>query len=151
MTFEYLKCRDQFASITIIYQARVQGEGGGAKWPGPPPPRKWKKKGHQSKFEAISPICCYFFSRKFNFLSYFLSWAPPWKIEKQKKKKKKRLSDFGPSPLTNSWTRACLQIIVIYLENSLFFLIMITNMCPFRGSVGFKYIIYKYDMHYATI
>ena len=27
-----------------------------------------------------------FFSRKYHFLCYFLSWAPPWKIEKQQKK-----------------------------------------------------------------
>ena len=66
-----------------------------------------KKKGHQSKFEAISPIFCYFFSRKYNFLSYFLSWAPPpLKIEKQKKKKKGFQILGPPPPLTNSWTRA---------------------------------------------
>ena len=52
---------------------------GGPEGSGPPyklKSKKKKKKGHQSKFQAISPIFCYFFSRKFNFLSYFLSWAP---------------------------------------------------------------------------
>ena len=36
--------------------------GGGPKGPGPPPLeiKKQKKKSHQSKFEAISPIFCYF-------------------------------------------------------------------------------------------
>ena len=78
--------------------------------------KKKKKKGHQSKYYAISPIFCYFFSRKYHFLSYFLSWAPPppeklkSKKKKKKKKKKKTLSEFGPPPLTNSWTRACLVI-----------------------------------------
>ena len=32
--------------------------------------------GHQSKFEASSPIFGYFFSRKYHFLTHFLSWAP---------------------------------------------------------------------------
>ena len=60
-----------YSNHWIPYQARVQG----------------KKKGHQSKFLAIWPIFCYFFSQKYNFLCYFLSWAPPpWKIKKQKKK-----------------------------------------------------------------
>ena len=43
-----------------------------------------------------------------------ISWAgppPPWKIEKQKKKKK-RFLDF--SPLTNSWTRAWYRYIYKY-------------------------------------
>ena len=58
-------------------QARVQGGG-----LGPPPPleiEKQKKKGHQSKFEASSPIFGYFFSRKYLFLTHFLSWPPPLK------------------------------------------------------------------------
>ena len=38
-----------------------------------------KMKGHQSKFEASSPIFGYFFGRKYNFLTHFLSWAPPQK------------------------------------------------------------------------
>ena len=55
-------------------QARVQ-RGGGL---GPPPRNsKAKKKGHQSKFEATSPIFGYFFSRQYHFLTHFLSWAPP--------------------------------------------------------------------------
>ena len=62
-------------------QARVQG-GGGPKGPGPPPleiekQKKKKKKGHQTKFKVILPIFCYFFSRNYHLLSYFLSWAPP--------------------------------------------------------------------------
>ena len=83
----------------VCIQARVQG--GGAR--GLPPPlemekqkKKSKKKGHQSKFEAISPIFCYFFSRKYNFLSYFLSWAPP--PPKKAKKKKKGFQILGPPP-----------------------------------------------------
>ena len=52
---------------------------------------------------AISPIFCYFFSRKYHFLSYFLSWAPP---EKLKSKKKKCLLD--------SWTRACILLLFVY-------------------------------------
>ena len=44
---------------------------------GPPPLEIEKqKKGHQSKFEASSPIFGYFFSRKYHFLTHFLSWAP---------------------------------------------------------------------------
>ena len=74
---------------------------------GPPPleiKKQTKKKGHQSKFEASSPIFGYFFSRKYHFLTHFLSWAtPPPKILKSKKKKAFR---FCPPPLTNSWTRA---------------------------------------------
>ena len=31
--------------------------------------KKKKKKGHQSKYQATSPIFCYFFSRKYHFLS----------------------------------------------------------------------------------
>ena len=38
------------------------------------------------------------------FSSIFWAGPPP---EKLKSKKKKSLSDFGPPPLTNSWTRAC--------------------------------------------
>ena len=46
-------------------------QGGG---PDPPPPEIEKqKKGHQSKFEASSPIFGYFFNRKY----HFRSWAPP--------------------------------------------------------------------------
>ena len=51
-----------------------------------------KKKGHQSKFKVILPIFCYFFSRKYYLLSYFLSCPPPEKLEL----KKKGLLDFGP-------------------------------------------------------
>ena len=73
-------------------QARVQG--GGYKGRPPPPPRNGKaKKGHQSKSCAISPIFCYFFSRKYHFLCYFLSCPP---LEKLKSKRKKSLSDFRP-------------------------------------------------------
>ena len=55
---------------------------GGAR---PPPPEIEKqKKSHQSKFKAISPIFCYFCSRKYHFLCYFLSTAP---LEKLKSKK----------------------------------------------------------------
>ena len=66
-----------------------------------PPPRNWKakkkKKSHQSKYWAISPIFCYFFTASF--------WAgsPPEKLKSKKKKKAFRL--WAP-PLANSWTRA---------------------------------------------
>ena len=63
--------------------------GGGAQGPGACPPPleiEKQKKGHQSKFSAISPIFCYFFSRKYYFLSYFL--------EKQKKEKKQLKNAF---------------------------------------------------------
>ena len=71
----------------------------------PPPPLEIEKqkKGHQSKFEASSPIFGYFFSRKYHFPSHFLSWVPPPpKILKNQKK----CFQILPPPLTNSWTRA---------------------------------------------
>ena len=45
----------------------------------PPPPLEIEKqkKGHQSKFKAISPIFCQFFSRKYHFLCYFFELGPP--------------------------------------------------------------------------
>ena len=54
-----------------------------------------------------------FFSRKYHFLCYFLSWAPPWKIEKQQKKMF--------APLTNSWTRHCPNNYWEYIILLLFF------------------------------
>ena len=60
-------------NITDITPGACPGRGG----KGPAPPKIEKlKKGHQSKFQAISPIFCYFFSRKYHFLCYYLSWAP---------------------------------------------------------------------------
>ena len=74
--------------------------GGGPKGPGPPPleidKQKKKKKGHQSKFKAILPIFCYFFSRKYHLLSYFLSYISE-KL-KSKKKKKKGFHILPPPP-----------------------------------------------------
>ena len=78
---------------------------GGPRGPAPPPLEieKQEKKSHQSKFSASSPIFFYFFSRKYHFLSYFLTWAPP---EKLKSKNKKKGFQILGLPLTNSWTRA---------------------------------------------
>ena len=73
----------------MIKLPHVQGTGacpgGGGKGP---PPRNWKakNKGHQSKFQAISPIFCYFFSRKYYFLCYFSELGPSLKNWKAKKK-----------------------------------------------------------------
>ena len=59
----------------VIFAGACPG-GGGGKGPAPLLEIEKQKKGHQSKFEAISPIFCYFFSRKYHFLYYFVSWAP---------------------------------------------------------------------------
>ena len=61
------------------YQARVRGGGGGG-GAAPPHEIEKQKKSHQSKFKTISPIFCYFFSRKYHLLCYFLSWAPLEKL-----------------------------------------------------------------------
>ena len=50
------------------------------------------------------------FFRKYHFLSYFLSWAPPPEKLKSKKKKKKKKKRF--QILTNSWTRACVGVLL---------------------------------------
>ena len=78
-----------------MYQARAQAP--------PPLEIEKQKKSHQSKFKAISPIFCYFFSQKYHFLCYLLSWAPLEKL----KSKNESLSDFRPPPppLINYWTR----------------------------------------------
>ena len=55
--------------------------------------KKKKKKVIRANFKLFSPIFCHFFSRKFHFFSYFLSWAPP---EKLKRKKKKGFQILGP-------------------------------------------------------
>ena len=80
-------------------QARVQGGGQGA-WA--PPPLEIEKQKEKEKKRSSEQILSYFtyilllFSRKYHFLSYFLSWVPP--PLKKLKSKKKRLSDFGPPP-----------------------------------------------------
>ena len=58
--------------------------GGGAKGLPPPPPLEIEKQKNK-----------YFFSRKYHFLTYFLSWDPTPEILKSKKKK---LQILGPSP-----------------------------------------------------
>ena len=65
----------------INSQTRVQG---GGPWGLPPleiekqkKKKKKKKKVIRANFKGISPILGYFFSRKYHFFSYFLSWAPP--------------------------------------------------------------------------
>ena len=62
--------------------------GGGARGLCPPPLEIEKqKKVIKGNFNyAISPIFCYFFSRKYHFLCYFLSCPPP-PLEKVKGKK----------------------------------------------------------------
>ena len=89
----------------------------------PPPPleiEKQKKKGHQSKFKAISPIFCYFFSRKYH-LIYFLSWAPPPEKLKSKKKinKKKGFQILGP-PYEFLDTRLIYHILLCHTIMQLF-------------------------------
>ena len=93
--------------MLLYIQARVQG---GGKGPVPPPLKIEKqKKVIKGNFNyAISPIFCYFFSRNYHFLRYFLSCPPP--LEKVKGKKN-CFSDFRPPPLTNSWTRHCILYI----------------------------------------
>ena len=76
---------------TVSIQARVQEAPRGL---GPPPRNCKAKKGHQSEFQAISPIFCYFFSRKYHFLCYFLSWIS-FPLEKLKKK---GFQIFAPPP-----------------------------------------------------
>ena len=60
---------------------RVSREEGGQRACPPPPPRNWKV----MRAWAILPIFCYFFSRKYHFLSYFLSSPPPEKLKSKKK------------------------------------------------------------------
>ena len=101
----------------LYIQARVQGGARGlcymfrGKGPVPPPLEIEKqKKVIKGNFNyAISPIFCYFFSRKYHFLCYFLSCPPP--LEKVKHKKN-CFSDFRPPPsFTISWTRHCILYI----------------------------------------
>ena len=94
----------------IIYSGACLG---GGKGPVPPPPLEIEKQKKVIKGNfnyAISPIFCYYFSRKYYFLCYFLSCPPP-PLEKVKGKKN-CFSDFRPPPLlTNSWTRHCILYI----------------------------------------
>ena len=70
------------------YQARVQG-GGGGMGPAPPPleiEKQRKKKVIKANFKLFHIYFATFFSRKYHFLCYFLSWAPPQLKSKKKKK-----------------------------------------------------------------
>ena len=72
---------------------------GGARGLCPPPPLEIEKQKKVIKGNfnyAISPIFCYYFSRKYHFLCYFLSCPPP-PLEKVKCKKK-CFFDFRPPP-----------------------------------------------------
>ena len=94
---EFLLTSGSADRLVVIITRRVSREGAWA-----PPPleieKQKKKKGHQSKFKAISPIFCYFFTRKYHLLSYFLSWPPP-PPEKMKSKKKKAFRFWAPPPI----------------------------------------------------
>ena len=75
-------------------QARVQG--GGAR---PGPPRNCKAKKKERSSEQILSYFTYIlllFSRKYHFLSYFLSCPPP--LEKLKSKKKMAFRFWAPPP-----------------------------------------------------
>ena len=73
-----------------------RGGGQGACAPPPLEIEKQKKVIKGNFNYAISPIFCYYFSRKYHFLCYFLSCPPP-PLEKVKGKKN-CFSDFRPPP-----------------------------------------------------
>ena len=66
--------------------------GGGPRGLAPPPPQKLKCKKKSSEqilcYFTHIPIFCYFFIRKYHFVSYFLTWA-----------EKKALKFWAPPPL----------------------------------------------------
>ena len=55
--------------------------------PGPPPPLEIEKQKKMSSEQILSyhTYICYFFSRRYHFLCYFLSWAPIKKLKSKKK------------------------------------------------------------------
>ena len=92
-------------------QARFQ-RGGGSKRSGPPLEIEKQKKKSSGQILSYFTIFCYFFSKKYHFLSYFLSCPPPLKNWKAKKK---GFQILGP-PLTNSWTRASILLLILGWE-----------------------------------
>ena len=62
--------------MLLYIQARVWGGGQGACAPPPLEIEKQKKVIKGNFNYAISPIFCYYFSRKYHFLCYFLSCPP---------------------------------------------------------------------------
>ena len=92
--------------VTIIFLAGACPGGGGPRGLGPPPLEIEKqKKGHQSKFQAIHLYYATFLVE--NIISQLFSELPPSPIKSEKHKKK--AFRFWAPPLTNSWTRACLE------------------------------------------